>query len=82
MDVPEPVAADLQVAAVAAACTVALPVVLRFGLGVAVSPTPLLSPIAVYFGYVFLGRGSGVDDPRLWSLATVVVALATAVLVV
>ncbi|WP_248897183.1 hypothetical protein [Haloplanus halobius] len=82
MDLPEEVAADLQVAAVAAACTLALSLSLRYGFGVAASPLLRLSPVAMYFGYLFLGKGStgsAFENPRLWMLATVVVTVAAAV---
>ncbi|WP_251330145.1 hypothetical protein [Haloplanus pelagicus] len=81
MDAPEEVATDLRVAAVAAACTVLLPIVLRFGLGATVSPVPLLSPVAVYFGYVFLGRGETFGQPRPWIALILVVTVATALFV-
>jgi hypothetical protein len=82
MNVPDTVAADLRVAAVAAGCTVALSLALRYGLGVSVSPLLRLSPIAVYFGYLFLGKGStgsSFENPGLWMLLTVVVAVGTGV---
>ncbi|AZH25232.1 hypothetical protein [Haloplanus aerogenes] len=81
MDIPDAVAADLRVAAVAAGCTVALTLALRYGLGVAVSPLLRLSPVAVYFGYLFLGKGStgsAFENPRLWMLLTVAVTVGTA----
>jgi hypothetical protein len=82
MDLPAEVAADLRVAAVAAGCTVALSLALRYGLNVAASPLLRLSPIAVYFGYLFLGKGStgsAFENPRLWVVATVAVTVATGV---
>jgi hypothetical protein len=82
MDLPAEVTADLGVAAVAAACTVALSLVLRYGLGVSVGPLLRLSPVAVYFGYLFLGKGSTgstFEDPRLWMGVTVVVTVGTGV---
>lgn len=85
MDLPAEVAADLRVAAVAAGCTVALSLVLRYGLDVAASPLVRLSPIAMYFGYLFLGKGStgsAFENPRLWMVATAVVTVATGVYVV
>jgi len=84
MDLPAEVAADLRVAAVAAACTVALSLTLRYGLDVAASPLLRLSPVAMYFGYLFLGKGStgsAVENPRLWMVATLVVTVATGVYV-
>jgi len=81
MDIPDAVVADLRVAAVAAGCTVALTLALQYGLGVAVSPLLRLSPVAVYFGYLFLGKGStgsAFENPRLWMLLTVVVTVGTA----
>jgi hypothetical protein len=78
MDLPADVAADLRVAAVAAGCTVALSLALRYGFGVTASPLLRLSPIAVYFGYLFLGKGStgsAFENPRLWMLLTVVVTV-------
>ncbi|MFB6101298.1 MAG: hypothetical protein ABEJ73_01890 [Haloplanus sp.] len=85
MELPEEVATDLRVAAVAAGCTVALSLALRFGFGVSASPLLRLSPVATYFGYLFLGKGatgSAFENPRLWMLATVAVTVATAVYVV
>ena len=82
MDVPDAVAADLRVAAVAAGCTVALTLALRYGFGVTASPLLRLSPVAVYFGYLFLGKGStgsAFENPRLWMLLTVGVTVGTAV---
>ncbi|MFB6194586.1 MAG: hypothetical protein ABEI80_00305 [Haloplanus sp.] len=82
MDIPDEVAADLRVAAVAAVCTVALSLVLRYGLGVSASPLVRLSPVAVYFGYLFLGKGatgSAFENPRLWMLVTVLVTVGTGV---
>jgi hypothetical protein len=81
MDVPDAVAADLRVAAVAAGCTVALTLALRYGLSVTVSPLVRLSPVAVYFGYLFLGKGStgsAFENPQLWMLLTVAVTVGTA----
>jgi len=80
MDLPADVVADLQVAAVAAGCTVALSLALRYGLDVSVGPLVRLSPIAVYFGYLFLGKGStgsAFENPRLWMLLTVAVTVGT-----
>ncbi|SDZ84911.1 hypothetical protein SAMN04488065_0762 [Haloplanus vescus] len=80
MNISADVAADLRVAAVAAGCTVALSLVLRYGLGIAASPLLRLSPIAVYFGYLFLGKGStgsAFENPRLWMVLTAVVTVAT-----
>jgi hypothetical protein len=82
MDVPDAVAADLRVAAVAAGCTVALTLALRYGLSVTVSPLLRLSPVAVYFGYLFLGKGStgsAFENPRLWIVLTVAVTVGMAV---
>jgi len=82
MDLPADVVADLRVAAVAAGCTVALSLALRYGLGVSVSPLLRLSPIVVYFGYLFLGKGStgsAFENPRLWMLLTVVVTVGTGI---
>ena len=82
MDLPAEVAADLRVAAVAAGCTVALSLALRYGLDVSVGPLLRLSPVAVYFGYLFLGKGStgsSFENPRLWMLLTVVVTAGTGV---
>ncbi|WP_338742134.1 hypothetical protein [Haloplanus salilacus] len=80
MDLPPEVAADLRVAAVAAGCTVALSLTLRYGLGVTANPLLRLSPIAMYFGYLFLGKGStgsAFENSRLWMIATAVVTVAT-----
>jgi hypothetical protein len=78
MNVPDTVADDLRVAALAAGCTVALTLALRYGLGVSATPLLRLSPVAVYFGYLFLGKGStgsSFENPRLWMLLTVVVTV-------
>jgi len=82
MDIPDTVAADLRVAAVAAGSAVALSLALQYGLGVSASPLLRLSPIAVYFGYLFLGKGStgsAFENPRLWMLLTVVVTVGAGV---
>jgi hypothetical protein len=81
MDLPDSVVADLRVAAVAAGCTVALTLALEYGFGVTASPLLRLSPVAVYFGYLFLGKGStgsAFENPQLWMLLTVVVTVGTA----
>jgi len=81
MNLPDEVAADIRVAAVAAGCTVALTLALEYGLGVAASPLLRLSPVAVYFGYLFLGKGStgsAFENPRLWMLLTVAVTVGAA----
>ncbi|RCU46087.1 hypothetical protein DU504_01500 [Haloplanus salinus] len=80
MNVPDEVAADLRVAAVAAGCTVALSLALQYGLDVSAGPLLRLSPIAVYFGYLFLGKGStgsAFENPRLWMLLTAAVTVGT-----
>jgi len=80
MHIPDEVATDLRVAAVAAGCTVALSLALRYGLGVSASPLLRLSPVAVYFGYLFLGKGStgsAFENSRLWMVLTVVVTVGT-----
>lgn len=71
---------DLLVAGVAAIAAVLLTVALRFGVGRSVPALPRLSPIAVYFLYLFLGKGetgSRVENPRLWAGLAVLVAVVT-----
>jgi len=82
MELSEEVGADLRVAAVAAGCTVALTLALQFGFGVTTSPLLRIAPLAMYFAYLFLGKGptgSGVENARLWMLATVLVTVGTGV---
>jgi hypothetical protein len=78
MDLPDEVRADLLVAAVVALCTVALSLALRYGLDVTASPLVRMAPIAVYFGYLFFGKGStgsAVERADLWMVAAVVVTV-------
>jgi hypothetical protein len=80
MDLPAEAVSDLRVAAVAAGCAVALSVTLRYGVDVTASPLFELSPITVYFCYLFFGKGSTgstFEDPRFWVVVTVVVTIAT-----
>ena len=82
MHTPDEVATDLRVAAVAAGCTVAPSLALWYGLALAPSSLLRLSPVAVYFGYLFLGKGStgsAFENPRLWMLLTVVVTVGAGV---
>jgi hypothetical protein len=77
---PDAVRDDLLVAGVAAVATVALSVALRFGVGVSAPVVSRLSPIAVYFLYVFLGKGKSDrrwQDPRLWAVLSALVAVVT-----
>jgi hypothetical protein len=70
---------DLKVAAVAAACTVGLTLVLRFVLGRDAPYLVRLLPLAPYFGSVFASRlplGS-LDTVRNWSALTLAVTLGT-----
>jgi hypothetical protein len=63
---------DAKVAAVAAGSTVVLTVVLYL----ASEPSSVLvriAPLAVYFGYLFFGKGetgSAVENPRYWIIGT------------
>jgi len=82
MDLPADVVADLRVAVVVAGCTVALSLVLQYGLRVSASPLVRLAPITVYFAYLFLGKGatgSAFENPRLWMLLAVVGTVGTGV---
>jgi len=69
---------DLVVAGVAAACTVALSLLLELGFGGDAAMLPRLAPLAVYFVYLFTKKTplSSVG-PVGWSGATVAVTLAT-----
>lgn len=70
---------DLAVAAVAAVCAVALTLVARYGLKRDVGLLPRVSPLFVYFLYIFSRRndpGGLLGDARTWVALTVVVALA------
>ncbi|MGQ4554797.1 hypothetical protein [Halobellus sp. GM3] len=68
---------DLRVAVVAAACTIALTLALRYGLGREIPFVPRLLPLAPYFVSLFTRRLDlgGFDTPRNWSLLTVAVTL-------
>ncbi|WP_101297292.1 hypothetical protein [Halegenticoccus soli] len=71
---------DLQVAAVAAGCTVALTAVLRYGLGLDVGLVARLSPLYVYFLYVFTRKGgpySRYDTVATWSALIAAVTVGT-----
>ena len=74
---------DLQVAAVAAACTVGLTLALRYGVGREVPFVYRIVPLAPYFLSLFVGRAvpDDLDTPRSWSALTVAVTLATFVAV-
>ncbi|MFB6122164.1 MAG: hypothetical protein ABEJ78_01725 [Haloferacaceae archaeon] len=80
MDLPQAAVDDLRVAAVAAVCTVALTLALRFAFQIDAPVLARLSPLFVYFGYLFFGKGntgSVVERPRLWELLTVLATLGT-----
>jgi hypothetical protein len=80
MDLPNDAVDDLRVAAVAAVCTVALTLVLQFVFSLEVAVLPRLSPLFVYFGYLFFGKGdtgSAVERPLVWEALTVLVTLGT-----
>ncbi|WP_380676670.1 hypothetical protein [Salinigranum sp. GCM10025319] len=79
MDLPASVRDDLLVAVVAAACTVALTLALRFGVGLQAPLLPRLSPLVPYFGYLFSKRSGPLSTlpTRAWIGATVVVTLLT-----
>lgn len=70
---------DLWVALVAAACTIGLSLVLRFGLGQSVGYVLRLVPIFPYFLYLFVSK-SAKEGPlaavRTWALLIVAVTLA------
>ncbi|WP_238993896.1 hypothetical protein [Halobellus captivus] len=70
---------DLRVAAVAAACTVGLTLLLQYGAGREVPLLWRLLPLAPYFLSLFTKRVDlgGFDTPRNWSLLTIGVTLAT-----
>jgi len=70
---------DLRVAVVAAACTVGLTLLFRYGIGRDVALVWRLLPLAPYFLSLFTKRLDlgGLDTPRNWSLLTVAVTLAT-----
>ncbi|WP_336021995.1 hypothetical protein [Halobellus salinisoli] len=69
---------DLRVAAVAAACTVGLTLLLQYGLDREVSLVWRLLPLGPYFLSLFTKRLSlgGLDTPQNWSLLTVAVTFA------
>ncbi|ADQ67153.1 hypothetical protein C499_05338 [Halogeometricum borinquense DSM 11551] len=73
-----PVSDDLKIAAVAAGCTVAFTLVLRFGLAARnVSFLVRLLPLVPYFLYVFTRRidlGS-LDTVRNWSVLTLLITI-------
>lgn len=62
---------ELKVAAVAAGCTVALTLALKYGLSLSVSYVVRLGPLYPYFVYLFASK-SAEDSPlssvRAWSL--------------
>jgi hypothetical protein len=77
--------ADLQVAAVAGGCTVALTLLLRVGLGLTVGVGPLLVPLVVYVAYLLVSRRdppAPFDAVRAWIGVTLVASLATFAVVV
>ncbi|MFB6090734.1 MAG: hypothetical protein ABEJ97_06705 [Halobellus sp.] len=79
-DLPEDALAgaqDLRVAAVAAACTIALTLGLRYGLGRELPFVWRLVPLGPYFLSLFADRlvPGGLDTARNWSLLTVAVTL-------
>lgn len=83
METPEeqqlPAPDDLKVAAVAAACTVALSLVVVFGLDRSVSYPVRLGPLYPYFAYLFVSksaRDGSLTSVRTWSLLIVGVTLA------
>jgi hypothetical protein len=82
MELPSEVRADLTVAVAVAACTVALSFVLRYGLGMGATIWVRTSPLAVYFGYLFFGKGttgSVVERPLVWAITAVVVTVVAGV---
>ena len=70
--------ADLMVAAAAAGCTVAVTVILEYVLAVEASTVLRLSPLFVYFVYLFGHRQlpERLDQPRLWIALTALVGMA------
>lgn len=70
---------DLKVAAVAAGCTVALSLVLTFGLGRSASYFVRLGPLYPYFVYLFASKNAEegpLTSVGVWSLLTVGVTVA------
>ena len=70
--------ADLTVAAATAGCTVAVTVILEYVLAVEASTVLRLSPLFVYFVYLFGHRQlpESLDQPRLWIVLTTLVGMA------
>ena len=69
---------DLSVAAVAAACTVGLALVLEYGFGVDVGVVPGFAPLGVYFLYLFTkSTPLGALGSTVWVGLVVGVTLAT-----
>jgi len=79
MELPGSVREDLLVALVAATCTVALTLSLRYGAGLRPPLLLRLAPMVPYFGYLFSKRSGPLStlSPRSWIGATVAVTLAT-----
>ena len=79
MEFPESVRDDLVVALVAAACTIALTLSLRYGFGLRPTLLPRLSPMVPYFGYLFSKRSGPLSTipTRSWIALTVAVTLGT-----
>ena len=69
--------ADTLVATGVAATTIALTLILEFVLSVEAGPLLRLSPLVVYFAYLFTHRRlpEGVDTPRNWIALTAVIAI-------
>ena len=69
--------ADLTVAAAVAGCTVAVTVVLEYILAAEASTVLRLSPLFVYFVYLFGHRQlpDSLDQPRWWIALTALVGM-------
>jgi len=76
--------ADLTVAAAVAGCTILVTVLVQYVLEAEASTVLLLSPLFVYFVYLFGHRQlpEGLDQPRLWIGVTGLVGIAVIFLAV
>ena len=69
--------ADATVAAAVAVCTIAVTLVLEYVVAVEANPLLRMSPLSVYFVYLFTHKGlpEGLDQPRSWIALTVAVSI-------
>ena len=69
--------ADATVAAAVAVCTVAVTVVLEYLLAIETNALLRISPLSIYFIYLFTHNRlpEGLDQPRNWIALTVVVGI-------